>query len=75
MTDENQPTSPIDPLTIGELISLAEAAQLSGLTQDYLKKIAQSGRLRAKKIGRNWVTTKMSVEVYKNTRSHILKDV
>jgi hypothetical protein len=58
-----------DPLTIGELISLAEAAEKSGLSQDSLKKFAQKGRLKAKKIGRNWVTTLASVEEYKNSRS------
>jgi hypothetical protein len=62
-----------DPLTIGELISLADAAEKSGLTADYLKKIAQTGRLRAKKIARNWVTTMAAVERYKQTRSHTLK--
>lgn len=75
MPEENEQTSSIDPLTIGELISLAEAAKLSGFTQDYLKKAAQRGRLKAKKIGRNWVTTAAAVEQYKNSRSHILKDV
>lgn len=74
MSDNKSPSEP-DPLTIGELISLSEAAKLSGLTQDYLKKIAQTGRLRAKKIGRNWVTTQAAVDQYKKTRSHILKDV
>ena len=78
--DENQPqdkdiTPQPDPLTLGKLISLAEAAKLSGLSPDYLRKIAEKGRLRAEKIGRNWITTLEAVEQYKQTRSHILKDV
>jgi hypothetical protein len=69
MTQENEQSTRIDPLTIGELISLAEAAEKSGFAQDYLKKIAYNGRLRAKKIGRNWVTTIRAVEEYKESRS------
>ncbi|MDP4000812.1 MAG: NYN domain-containing protein [bacterium] len=38
-------------------ISLAEAAKLTGYNQDYLGQLARSGKLEAKKIGRNWVTT------------------
>lgn len=49
MSDENSssPTNPIDPLTVGELISLAEAAKLSGFS---IRDIAQRRRLKAKKI-------------------------
>ena len=71
MPDENEQPSPIDPLTIGELISLAEAAKLSGFSYFFLKEIAQSGRLRARKIGRNWATTIACVEDYKSKRSYI----
>jgi hypothetical protein len=69
MPDDNDPTSPIDPLTIGGLLSLAEAAEKSGFNYENLKRVAQSGRLRAIKIGRNWVTTLAAVEEYKNSRS------
>ena len=69
--DQHDPTSPIDPLTIGELISLAEAAELSGFSVSYLTEIANSGRLRAKKIGRQWVTTMVAIEGYKQTRKFI----
>lgn len=68
MSDQPESNNPIDPLTIGGLLSLAEAAELSGLSQDYLKQIAQKGRLRAKKIGRNWATTLEAIEEYKKTR-------
>jgi len=75
MPDDNEQPSPIDPLTIGELISLAEAAELSGFSEGYLRQIAISGRLRARKIARNWVTTLAAVELYKHNRFHILKKV
>jgi hypothetical protein len=77
MDEQENPHSEIlqaDPLTIGELISLAEAAQLSGFSHDYLRDIAVSGRLRAKKIARNWVTTLAAVEEYKRTRKFIAKE-
>ena len=73
MPDENEQPSPIDPLTISELISLAEASQLSGFSINYLNDIANSGRLKAKKIGKQWVTTMAAIEEYKATRAHKLK--
>ena len=69
MPEENEQPTPIDPLTIGELVSLAEAAEVSGFSHDNLKRVAQSGKLRAKKIGRNWITTLAAVEEYRENRS------
>jgi hypothetical protein len=66
--ENNEQTPPIDPLTIDELITLPEAAKLSGLSHGLLKDIAQSGRLRAKKYGRAWVTTLAAIEEYKKSR-------
>lgn len=54
-----------------DLISLAEAAKRYGLTSDYLRQLAIKGRLKARKIGRNWVTTPGDVEDYINTRQKI----
>ena len=47
-----------------ELISLSEAAAYSKLHPDHLRKLAQKGFLRARKIGRNWVTTREAVAEY-----------
>ncbi len=47
-----------------ELISLAEAAAMSGLSLKHLGLLARQGRLKARKIGRNWVTTKQAVADY-----------
>jgi hypothetical protein len=69
MTEENeQPQSYTDPLTIGELITLAEAATLSGFSHSYLKDIAKNGRLKAKKSGGTWLTTVAAISEYKNSR-------
>ena len=74
MPDENEHTSPIDPLTSGEILSLSEAAEASGLSERYLRAIAKNGRLKAKKVGRDWITTLAAIEEYKRTRSYTKKD-
>jgi hypothetical protein len=67
MPDENEQPA-VDPLTVGELISLAEAAELSGFSHSYLKDIA-GNRLPAKRLGRYWYTTMAAVEYYKENRN------
>jgi excisionase family DNA binding protein len=52
-----------------ELITLKEAAEYSGLSYAYLRQIAQSGRLKARKIGNVWVTTSADVDEYIRTRT------
>ncbi len=39
-----------------ELISLSEAAKLTGYTPEYLNLLSREGKLKAEKIGRNWYT-------------------
>lgn len=46
------------------LISLAEAADICGLSAAHLRRLAERGTLRAQKIGRNWVTTEEAVREY-----------
>lgn len=52
------------PLDQEQLISLSEAAAIAKLHPDHLRKLAQKGYLRAKKIGRNWVTSEAAVAEY-----------
>ncbi|MCC6269200.1 MAG: helix-turn-helix domain-containing protein [Dehalococcoidia bacterium] len=47
-----------------ELISLSDAAAIVGLHPKHLGLLARQGRLNARKIGRNWVTTKAAAEEY-----------
>jgi excisionase family DNA binding protein len=47
-----------------ELISLSEAAKISGLSHDHLRRLAGSGDIWAEKIGRNWATTEQAVRDY-----------
>lgn len=60
---------PTDPLNVGELITLAEAAEYCKLQADSLQEYAKKGRLRAKKMGRFWVTTRAAVDEYLTSRS------
>jgi hypothetical protein len=47
-------------------ISLPEASELTGYHPDYLGFLARTGKLKANKIGRNWVTTKAALDEMKN---------
>ena len=66
--DETNQFVPLDPLRIGDLISLQEAAQYAGLTKNTLHNYAKQGRLRAKKIGSFWVTTQAAIDEYLQSR-------
>ena len=54
----------MDQPKLDDLISLEEAAKLSGLTADHLRRLVRQGDLWGKKIGRNWVTTEQAVKEY-----------
>jgi len=47
-----------------DLISLQEAAKLSGLSQAHIRLLVRNGEVWGKKIGRNWVTTEQAVREY-----------
>jgi len=55
--DEYQPS-------LDEIIPLSKAAEVSGLSHDYLRRLAEQGTIWAKKLGRNWVTTEQAVREY-----------
>ncbi len=50
----------------GRYISLSEAAALSGLSHPQLRLLARTGKLKAFKIGKTWVTTSEAVAAYMN---------
>jgi len=68
MPQNNEQANDLDPLNVGELISLPEAAKTSGLSHSHLKIMAGRGRLSAKKLGRDWFTTIAAIEQYKRSR-------
>lgn len=49
---------------LDELISLKEAAKLSGLSYSHIRYLARNGELNARKLGRDWVTTEQAVKKY-----------
>ena len=69
MTDDETNTPQIDPLTIGELISLQQAAAYAGLSKGSLYNYAMRGRLKAKRVGSQWVTTHAAVDEYLQNRN------
>ena len=54
-----------------ELIPLSEAADYSGLTHDFLRELARTGKLQARKVGRDWLTTRSAIDHYLQTRSSV----
>ena len=67
--DNQQHNQAADPLTIGELISLQEAAEYAGLERTSLPNYIKRGRLKAKKLGNIWVTTRAAIDEYLKSRS------
>lgn len=53
-----------DQPSLDELISLREAAELSGLSTSYLRLLVSRGDMWGVKLGRNWVTTTQAVEEF-----------
>ena len=51
-----------------QLISLPEAAEISGFNPKYLAQLAKKGRLNASKIGGIWLTTRADLESYIRSR-------
>ena len=68
MADHETIQQPVDPLTVSELITLQEAAAYCQLQAESLQEYAKNGRLRAKKMGRFWVTTRAAVDEYLASR-------
>jgi excisionase family DNA binding protein len=68
MADPNDNQDPIDPLTVGELITLQEAADYAGLSKESIHNYVKRGRLKARKRGWMWFTTRAAVDEYLASR-------
>jgi excisionase family DNA binding protein len=53
-----------DQPSLDDLITLSEAAEISGLSAGHLNHLVRKGELWGKKLGRNWFTTKQAVKEY-----------
>ena len=51
-----------------QLMSLSDAAGRYGFSSDYFRRLAEKGRLEARKIGRQWLTTATAVESFLESR-------
>lgn len=69
MAEADDTPPPADPLTVGELITLQEAAEHAGLSRDAIHGYIKRGRLKAKKKGWIWMTTRAAVDEYLASRS------
>ena len=63
MNGDNEKSDVYEP-AFGDIISLEEAAKISGLSHGHLALLIRKGELWGKKIGRNWVTTEKAVREY-----------
>ena len=63
MTGSTQENDEYQP-SLDELIPLSKAAEISGLSHDHLRRLAEQGDIWATKLGRNWVTTEQAVHEY-----------
>jgi excisionase family DNA binding protein len=63
MTDNTDASSSDQP-SLDELLSLREAAELSGLSPSHLRLFVRRGDIWGVKLGRHWVTTAQAVEEY-----------
>ncbi len=51
-----------------DLLTLSQAAEAYGFSGDYLRRLAEKGRLQARKLGRNWLTTSNDMETFIESR-------
>lgn len=51
-----------------DLMTLSQAAKSYGYSNDYLRRLAEKGRLGARKLGRNWLTTSEEMETFIGSR-------
>lgn len=55
-----------DPLGdfASELISVTRAAEISGLTPGYIRRLLRQERIEGKRLGRDWFTTEEAIREY-----------
>ncbi len=57
----------VSAISASDLISLSRASEISGIRHECLRVFAQRGRIKAVKIGSDWMTTPAALEEYMNT--------
>ncbi len=51
-------------MQISELLIVEEAAIYSGYSERHLRLLLETGKIKGRKIGRDWVTTKEEIDTY-----------
>ena len=59
-----EPENSDDQLGLDELISLVQAAELSGLSHSHLRLLVRRGDIWGKRMGRDWFTSTRAVQEY-----------
>jgi len=54
----------VEKPSLDDLISLSEAANISGLSTAFLRRLVSNGQIWGVKVGRNWVTTEKVIQEY-----------
>ena len=63
-------------LNTKQYLSLARASEGTPYSQEYLSLLVRKGRIKAKKIGRNWYTTTLEVAAYQERQKmNLLKKI
>jgi excisionase family DNA binding protein len=60
----DSPEETPDPDPLDEILTLVEAAELSGISAHTFAQQAEKGKLRARKVGHTWITTRSGLNAY-----------
>lgn len=63
MSTQATDQDPLEDLT-SKLISVTRAAEISGLTTGYIRRLIRDKRIKGVKVGRNWLTTEEAIREY-----------
>ena len=69
MTNRNETSADVQP-SLADLITLREAADLSGLSHSHLRLLIRRGDIWGRKKGRDWFTTAQAVGEYLARNRH-----
>jgi len=64
MCDNTQQTTVVDT-AIDQLLSLRQAAEYGGFSISHLRNLLSWGKVKGRKLGTDWFTTKAAVDKYK----------
>ncbi len=69
MTKKTVKQGSLEELTT-KLISVTEAAQLSGLTVSYIRRLLRNGQVEGTKVGHTWLTSEAAIRDYLRQERH-----